>query len=199
MRVILITLIIPFSILETADFLHAQTPQLKLKIMQMTFDGIMESFKNSKKDLSELKRDLVNFIDIYKDDIPDTDKDDNLRNRATEIIDKLTRSSDSIKEISDESKKSLTPPKLINGIRNLQKQINYPMEARKNNIEGRIFVRFILDEEGNVTDPETINTLGYGIDEEVLRVIKLAKFEPATIDGNPIKIEMKMPLFFSLN
>ncbi|HMB92050.1 MAG TPA: energy transducer TonB [Rhodothermales bacterium] len=54
----------------------------------------------------------------------------------------------------------------------------YPIKAQTFQIEGRVIVQFLLDERGKVKDPEIIKSLGYGCDEEVLRVLRQGRFEP---------------------
>jgi len=57
----------------------------------------------------------------------------------------------------------------------------YPIKAQTFQIEGRVIVRFLLDEKGKVKDPQIMKSLGYGCDEEVLRVLRQGRFEP-TLD-----------------
>lgn len=57
----------------------------------------------------------------------------------------------------------------------------YPIKAQTFQIEGRVIVQFLLDEKGKVKDPQIIKSLGYGCDEEVLRVLRQGQFK-ATLD-----------------
>jgi TonB family protein len=77
--------------------------------------------------------------------------------------------------------------------------LKYPQEAVKNKIEGIIICKYDIDHEGNVIDVKVVKGLGYGCDEEAVRVIKKLKFE---VPKNPrgmriifhkdIKIQFKM-------
>ncbi|MEZ4699570.1 MAG: TonB family protein [Rhodothermales bacterium] len=79
-------------------------------------------------------------------------------------------------------------PELIGGKQALQSRIRYPAFAREAGIEGRVTVRMIVDEAGNMQKPEIMNGLGYGLDQEVLRVLRGARFEPGRVGGKPVKV-----------
>lgn len=91
-----------------------------------------------------------------------------------------------------------TPPTLIGGMAELQKRINYPEEAKAAGVEGRVFVQFIVDENGNATDAEVVKGLGSGCDEEAIRVVNVAKFKPAKKDGKAVKVRYSLPVVFEL-
>lgn len=80
------------------------------------------------------------------------------------------------------------PPKLVGGLAALHRKVRYPEEAYAQNVEGRVYVQFVVDENGSVQNAEVMRGLGHGCDEEALRVIREARFEPGTIDGEPVKV-----------
>lgn len=66
-------------------------------------------------------------------------------------------------------------------------------------MEGKVFVNFVLDEEGKIMSCKVIRKLGYGCDEEVLRVVKLMpKWKPAKINGKPVKVTFNQVVDFKL-
>jgi periplasmic protein TonB len=80
----------------------------------------------------------------------------------------------------------------------LKENINYPLEARKNKIKGKVIVAFIVEKSGEITRPRIRSGLGYGCDEEVLRVLALMpKWIPGNINGNVIKLEVTMTIEFN--
>jgi len=89
-------------------------------------------------------------------------------------------------------------PILIGGLASLHENIEYPQEAKENEIEGRVVVKFIVDTQGNVKEPEITRSLGYGTDEEVMKAIKSAKFKPATHNGETVCSEYSIPFIFKL-
>jgi len=89
-------------------------------------------------------------------------------------------------------------PELIGGLAELQKKIRYPEIAKKAGVEGRVFVQFIVDEQGNVVDPVVTKGIGAGCDEEALRAIIDAKFTPGRQRGQAVKVKFSVPITFRL-
>lgn len=89
-------------------------------------------------------------------------------------------------------------PELKGGLADLQQKINYPDMARKAGIEGRVIIQFIVNEQGKVEDPKVIRGIGGGCDEEALRVVKQAEFEPGRQRGNPVRVQYSLPITFKL-
>jgi len=81
----------------------------------------------------------------------------------------------------------------------ISKATRYPGKAIDEGVEGQVFVCFIVDEKGKVTKPEVLKGIGYGCDEEAIRVIKtLPAFSPGKMNGHPVKVRMRMPFSFKL-
>ena len=75
----------------------------------------------------------------------------------------------------------------------------YPQEARDKEIEGRVFVRFIVEKDGSVSDVKVAKGIGGGCDEEAVRVVKaMPKWKPGKQDGKPVRVNFTMPFFFKL-
>jgi protein TonB len=78
--------------------------------------------------------------------------------------------------------------------------MKYPVEAKQKGVEGKVFVQFIIDKKGNVVDPKLLKGIGYGCDEEALRVIKLLPgWIPGKQGGNPVNVKIVTPFSFKLN
>ena len=82
----------------------------------------------------------------------------------------------------------------------VNKKLKYPARARRMDIEGTVFMSFVVDENGDMTDIKIIKGIGAGCDEEVLRIFeKPLKWTPGTQRGVPVKVNKIMPIKFSLN
>ncbi|ELR73646.1 TonB [Fulvivirga imtechensis AK7] len=80
------------------------------------------------------------------------------------------------------------------------KNMKYPSKARKLGIEGKVFVQFIIDENGKITDVKTIKGAGAGLDEEAERVLSAApNWIPGRQGGRKVKVRMVIPITFQLN
>ena len=78
--------------------------------------------------------------------------------------------------------------------------MKYPSQARRMGIEGRVFVQFVVDKEGNVTEVQSVKGIGAGCDEEAVRVLKTSpKFKPGKQRGRAVKVRMVLPIIFKLS
>lgn len=89
-------------------------------------------------------------------------------------------------------------PELIGGLASLQKEIEYPENAVRANIEGRVYVQFVVNEKGEVENPRVMRGIGGGCDEEALRVVKTAKFKPGLQRGRPVRVQYNLPIIFRI-
>ncbi len=80
------------------------------------------------------------------------------------------------------------------------KNMDYPNQARRAGIEGRVFVQFVVNTDGSILDVRTLKGIGGGCDEEAERVIRNApSWTPGTLNGKPVKVRMILPLTFKLS
>jgi protein TonB len=81
----------------------------------------------------------------------------------------------------------------------LRENINYPKEAIKNKISGTVYVQFIIEKDGSISDIQVVRGIGGGCDEEAVRVIKLLpKWIPAKQNGVEVRAYYILPIQFSL-
>ena len=84
------------------------------------------------------------------------------------------------------------------GMFQLGQCLRYPEIAKKAGIEGRVFVQFVIDTEGNVTEAEVARGLGAGTDQEALRCVEELKFTPGKQNGEVVPVKMSLPVTFRL-
>ncbi len=79
------------------------------------------------------------------------------------------------------------------------KKLKYPAQARRMGIEGKVFVEFVVDKDGTITDVKAIKGIGAGCDEEAIRVIQSSpKWNAGKQRGRPVKVRMILPITFKL-
>ena len=84
-------------------------------------------------------------------------------------------------------------------IRFLTENIKYPQIARESSIQGTVYVTFVVERNGNVTDVRVLRGIGGGCDEEAVRVIKaMPKWNPGKQRGKPVRVQFNMPIKFTL-
>jgi TonB family protein len=82
----------------------------------------------------------------------------------------------------------------------LVKNIRYPREARRRGMEGKVFVKFMVDKEGQIIEPEVMKGFYPSLDEEAVRVVKLLdRWTPGKLRGIPVKSQFVLPIYFKLD
>jgi periplasmic protein TonB len=84
-------------------------------------------------------------------------------------------------------------------IKFLSDNIKYPYQATKAGVSGKVFLSFIIDENGAITNIEVIKGIGFGCDEEAKRVVaKMPNWTPGSQSGRPVKSRFNLPIAFQL-
>jgi TonB family protein len=96
------------------------------------------------------------------------------------------------------------PPTYPGGIdqfyRFLGNNMKYPAAAIDNEVQGNVHISFTVEKDGSLTDIKVVRKLGFGTDEEALRVVKLAKkWNPGMQNGRPVRVRYNIPVKFSLD
>ncbi|MCK9281201.1 MAG: energy transducer TonB [Melioribacteraceae bacterium] len=89
-------------------------------------------------------------------------------------------------------------PEIIGGIIELSKNIVYPAEAKKAGIQGKVFVKAFINENGDVEGTKILKGVGNGLDEAATQAIMQTKFKPGMIKGKAVKCEIAIPIMFKL-
>src|SRR5688572_6996608 len=80
----------------------------------------------------------------------------------------------------------------------VKKELRYPKEALESKIEGTVSVRYTVDYKGNVIEANVISGLGYGCDEEALRIVRSLKFKIPNDGKIKSKYTLKLHIHFRL-
>lgn len=77
------------------------------------------------------------------------------------------------------------------------KELNYPKEAAENGIKGRVFVSFVVEKDGSLSNIKVAKSLGFGCDEEAIRIAKgLQNWIPAKIEGKTVRSRTILSFLF---
>ncbi len=80
------------------------------------------------------------------------------------------------------------------------KKMKYPSQARRMGIEGKVFVQFVVERDGSITDVQAIRGIGAGCDEEAMKVIRESpKWNPGKQRGRAVRVRRVIPITFRLN
>jgi len=81
----------------------------------------------------------------------------------------------------------------------LQKNLKYPRAAAQAGVQGRVFVEFTVGTDGKIEKAKTIKGIGFGCDEEALRVVNLMpNWKPGKQSGRPVRVRFTLPIAFQL-
>jgi protein TonB len=81
----------------------------------------------------------------------------------------------------------------------LADNIRYPELAKEASISGRVFVSFVVEKDGTVTDVKILRGIGGGCDEEAIRLVKgMPKWTPGKQRGKPVRVTYNLSVKFTL-
>jgi protein TonB len=84
--------------------------------------------------------------------------------------------------------------------KHLLKNLKYPNAARRMEIEGRVFVSFVVSSSGKITQVKVLKGIGFGCDEEAVKVVSsLPEWCPAQRAGQAVSVRMVLPIIFRIN
>ncbi|MBK7632582.1 MAG: energy transducer TonB [Ignavibacteriales bacterium] len=90
-------------------------------------------------------------------------------------------------------------PEPVGGIEQMIKNVVYPQTAKDAGIEGKVIVKAIIDEKGNVVETEVVESVNTDCDKAAMDAIKKTKFTPGIKDNKPVKAEVTIPIMFKLD
>jgi TonB family protein len=82
----------------------------------------------------------------------------------------------------------------------LAENIKYPVMAKNNKVEGRVYITFVIEKDGTVSDAKVLRSVNEELDAEALRVINaMPKWKPGTQRGVPVRVQYNIPINFKLH
>ncbi len=84
-------------------------------------------------------------------------------------------------------------------IKYLQENIKYPEMAKESGIQGTVYVTFVVEKDGRITNVKVLRGIGGGCDEEAVRIIKnMPRWKPGKQRGRAVRAQFNMPIRFVL-
>jgi protein TonB len=81
----------------------------------------------------------------------------------------------------------------------VSEKMKYPAQARRMGIEGKVFIEFVINRDGSITDVKLMKGIGAGCDEEAIRVVQSAPpWNPGKQRGKPVRQRYVVPIIFKL-
>ncbi|KAA2238662.1 energy transducer TonB [Chitinophaga agrisoli] len=80
----------------------------------------------------------------------------------------------------------------------LYANLKYPFKAKENGVNGTVYVSFVVDKQGQISEVEPMTKLGYGLEEAAVEAVKGLKFTPVSYDGRIVSMYFELPVKFLL-
>ncbi|MEJ7558032.1 MAG: TonB family protein [Pedobacter sp.] len=81
----------------------------------------------------------------------------------------------------------------------IQRNLRYPAAAIDQEKQGKVFISFVIERDGSISDVKVMKGVGYGMDEEASRVIKKSpKWTPGRQNGKSVRVRFNMPITFAI-
>lgn len=80
------------------------------------------------------------------------------------------------------------------------KNFKMPAEASKNKIQGKVYIEFMVEKDGSLSEFKIVKDLGYGIGDEVIQALKLSPtWTPGSENGKPVRVLYRLPVTIENN
>jgi len=147
--------------------------------------------------------DLINIVDNdteIDDELEITDAEDETENTVVDV----TQFEDFGEEDTGEAQifQVVETMPSFNGNMNkwLKDNLKYPILAQENGISGRVFVAFVVEKDGSITDVKVARSVDPSLDKEAVRVVKsMPKWNPGKQRNKPVRVAFTVPINFTLS
>jgi len=180
-------------------YLKEYEQKMKTEYEKLTDPTEKEAFKGKFK--AELERrakaDNVKVgIVIRGGEVPDEKTFIEEENVYT-TVDEMPRFPGCEDETDTEQRKECSEMQLL---QHIFAHITYPTEAKDAGIEGLAVVSFVIEANGRITNPKILRSIGYGTDEEVVRVVEnMPNWIPGVHEGEAVRVKFNLPIRFRLD
>jgi len=166
-----------------------------------------DSLLDASSDVSSVEK----AISAYKQALKIRPEDEYVRDRIEQANRELEQMKLAQQEMQEQEKKEKEivdeegvytvvdqDPKVKGGLSALTEEATYPDQARRQGVQGRVYVKVTINKDGSVRNAEVVRGIGAGADEEALRVVKNVEFVPAKYNGNPVPARTTLFIPFRL-
>ena len=144
-------------------------------------------------------------IEIVDDDVEVEDIEINVETTQDEVIDDYVPVEQEEEEVVEQEVFTIVEqmPSFPGGDQKMYQylgnNIKYPQVARETGIQGRVFVNFVVEPDGSVSNVKVLRGIGGGCDEEAMRVVKsMPKWTPGKQRGKAVRVSYTLPVVFKL-
>ena len=204
---LVISLLIVWRVFEYKSY-DKQTVDMFERQVEVIEEEMVEITKQEQpKPQVQAPKPQVTQIQVVEDDVEVEDIELNAEVDQNEIIEEYVYEAPEIEEeeiVEAEIFKVVEEmPEFPGGagklLEYIGKNIKYPMMARESDIQGKVFVQFVVEPDGNISHVQVLRGIGGGCDEEAVRVVEsIPKWKPGKQRGAPVRVQYMVPIVFKL-
>jgi len=150
------------------------------------------------------KPKVIEILEIVEDDVEleeELEMEDSEADEETEVevVEVEEEESDEVFQFAVIEDKPEFPGGMPALMKYLGSNTKFPQIAKENGIQGRVFIQFVIDKKGKVTNVEVVRGVDPYLDKEALRVVKgMPSWKPGKQRGKAVKVSYIVPINFKL-
>ena len=180
------------------DRLQAEKPNEKFAVIETTFDNEENINKLNEYDPNQIEQIFITKEDDRKSIVM-------IVNQSSELFEKTMVIQEQMQEDNSQAvftivEEQASFPGGMDALgKFLRENMKYPEQARKDGVSGHVYVEFIIEKDGSISDAKVAKGIGAGCDAEAIRIIENSpKWQPGTQNGEIVRQKMMLPIVFAV-
>ena len=203
---LIISLAVAWAVFEMKSYDKREIDESLLRSTEMLDEEMVEITKQDepKPEPVEMPKTTTQ-LEIVEDDVEVEDIEINAEMDQNEVVEEYVAPEIEEEEVVEQEIFQIVEemPSFPGGEQKLleyvAKNVKYPQIARESGIKGRVFISFVVEPDGSVSNVKVLRGIGGGCDEEAMRVVKsMPKWKPGKQRGKAVRVSYMLPVNFQL-
>jgi TonB family protein len=189
---------LPNDVKKALSYMKSENPESNFEVIELNEEGKEYLDKKYPTEDSKIKFTTGLLMSVVKDSESQRQFMIIGENEKLKRLALLSKNENDVFTIVDETAKPFMGMETF--YKNIAYSIIYPTEARKNRQEGKVFVEFIVETNGDISNVKVAKGVNEYLDDEAIRVFlqTQSKWTPAVNDGQVVKQKLVLPIVFKL-
>ena len=203
---LIISLAVAWAVFEMKSYDKREIDESLLRSTELLPEEMVEITKQEepKPEPVEMPKTTTQ-LEIVEDDVEVDDIEINAEMDQNEVVEEYVAPEIEEEEVTEQEVFQIVEemPAFPGGEQKLleyvAKNVKYPQIARESGIKGRVFISFVVEPDGSVSNVKVLRGIGGGCDEEAMRVVKaMPKWKPGKQRGKAVRVSYMLPINFQL-
>ena len=203
---LIISLAVAWSVFEMKSYDKREIDESLLRQTELLDEEMVEITKQEepKPQPVEMPKQTTQ-LEIVEDDVEVDDIEINAEMDQNEVVEEYVAPEIEEEEVVEQEIFQIVEemPSFPGGeaklLEYVAKNVKYPQIARESGIKGRVFISFVVEPDGSVSNVKVLRGIGGGCDEEAMRVVKsMPKWKPGKQRGKAVRVSYMLPVNFQL-